>query len=122
VCAPQIFVSYVQVVGIMRTLQLDWPPALQRMVNSVDVSSTSNYISVECSLGRMDSLKKAVVQTSAIVMLPGTAHANRACHAWSCPLLPGAVLGLHDKSNQRDNSLSGRTCSSLELSRCMSLP
>jgi hypothetical protein len=72
-CAPQIFVSYVQVVGIMRTLQLDWPPYLQRIVNSVDISSSANYISMECSLGRMNSLTKAIFQTSSIVVLPGEA-------------------------------------------------
>jgi hypothetical protein len=69
--APQIFVSYIQVVGIMRTLQLDWPPALLRLVQSVDISSSANYVSLECSLGHMDGATKAIVQTCAKVMLPG---------------------------------------------------
>jgi hypothetical protein len=67
----QIFISFLQVIGIMRTLQLDWPPALQRLVNSVDISSTANYVSIECSLGSMRSFSKAMVQACAIVMLPG---------------------------------------------------
>jgi hypothetical protein len=65
----QIMVSFLQVAGIMRNLQLHWPPAIRDLF-VVDPTSTFSYIPMDCSIGG-DSRDKAYARTAILVFLPG---------------------------------------------------
>ena len=71
----QIIVSFLQVVGVARQLQLEWPSRLDGLmsyiVDHLDISSAAgNYLALECSIiGGPE--RKQIVRSILIVLIPG---------------------------------------------------
>lgn len=78
----QLLVSHVQMIGVLRNLQMQWPDALQKMVIYFDqTQSTNTWVSLDCSMTDLSDgatqVRRSVKRSLALLLLPG-----RFCAPW----------------------------------------
>jgi hypothetical protein len=69
----QMMVSYMQLLGLLRLIRLNWSELLRRVLLTMDfTSSTSTWVSLECSFGSSSSsLPRSVARSITLLLLPG---------------------------------------------------
>jgi hypothetical protein len=74
-----MMVSYMQLLGLLRLIRLNWSELLWRVLLTMDfTSSTSTWVSLECSFNSSNSLPHSVARSITLLLLPGQSHADGA--------------------------------------------